>query len=58
MLMKIYHSEHPLDLLVCATASEAGNKDGDTGNDEEENHCALVNRDANLDQTSDGENIL
>ena len=54
-MMTTYHSEHPLDLLVCATASETGDKDGDTGDDEEEDHCALVDRDAHLDAW-DGEN--
>ena len=48
-MMTTYHSEHPLDLLVCATASETGDQDGNTGDDEKENHCALIDRDADLD---------
>ena len=56
--MTTYHSEHPLDLLVCATASKTGDKDGNAGNDEEQNHCALVDGDTHLhddDDDGDGE---
>lgn len=47
-MITTYHSEHPLNLLVCATASETGDQNGNTGDDEEENHSALVDRDAHL----------
>ena len=48
IIKRDYHGEHPLDLLIGSTASETGDQDGSTGDNEEENHRALIDRDIHL----------